>query len=536
MTATLTADAPTRPTPSSSNGRRKALLALARFESIRMLRHPLTIAASLLFLGPWLWGWLSGSANRYPVLPDELITIQLLALPILGGSALIVANLVTLRASRHRVDASYDVLVLPPAWRVGGFLLALLPLAGLSLVLVGVRVGVSAVLPGAAGNADVATLVTPAALTLLLGAAGVLAGVLIRSALIAPLLVLLVLVVEFAAITVAIIDAGWRFLLPVYISEFLAPVPAGVADRPAARHLVYLVGITVLLVTAVLARTRARRSVVAAGLAVGLILGVGGGLAQSRPDPGIAAARATVEDRAASIQSCVRRDDVTYCYFDGFDGFVAGWESVVTSVRKVVPDSATVSGPPLAVRQRTALDEISAQGQAGSVAEDMRTVAGWKAEDAAAGTPEAVRVGTGWGDDRSAAVLASGVAYRLMAGQAHDGGNYLCGARGALLVWLVGRASPTTLAGVRSLDESSTGALVFADYSAMYGISAQDRAAASALALLERPADDKVVVPLVERHWAELTAPDTPLERFGAIFGVPVQPPSEYQGELPCTA
>ncbi|WP_433261799.1 hypothetical protein ACQPWR_20975 [Micromonospora vinacea] len=533
MTATTTLAAPARPTPSSTHGRRRALLALARFESVRMLRHPLTISAALLFLGPWLWGWLSGSANRYPVLPEELITIQLLALPILGGSALVVANLVTLRAHRHNVDASYNVLVLPPAWRVGGFVLALLPLAGLSLLLVGVRVGVSAVLPGAAGRVDVAALLTPAALTLLLGAAGVLSGVLIRSLLIAPLLVLLVLVLEFAAITVTLIGAGWRFLLPVYISEFPVPVPAGVSERPAARHLAYLVGITVLLVAAVLARANARRSVVAAGLAVGLILTVGGGLAQSRPDPGIAAARATVQDRPASIQSCVLRGDVTYCYFDGFGGFVSGWESVVTSVRAVVPDGAAAPGPPLAVRQRTSLDEISSEGQTGSVAEDMRAVAGWKAADAAAGTPEAVRVGTVWGDDRSTAVLAAGVAYRLMAGQAYDGGFSLCGARAALLVWLVGRASPAARAGMRSLDETSTGSLSFTDLSAMYGISAPDRAAAPALELLGRPAAE--VVPLVVRHWTELTAPDTPLERFGVIFGVPVQPPSPDQG-VSCTA
>ncbi len=496
-----------------------------------MLRHPLTIAAALLFLGPWLWGSLSGSANRYPVLPDELITIQLLALPILGGSALIVANLVTLRAHRHHVDASYDVLVLPPAWRVGGFLLALLSLAALTLLLVGIRVGVSAALPGAAGSVDVATLLTPSALTLLLGAIGVLAGVLIRSVLIAPLVVLLVLVLEYAAIIVTLIGTGWRFLFPVYVSEFAAPVPAGVSDRPAARHLVYLVGITVLLVATAVARAHARRSVVAAGLAVGLILTVGGGLAQSRPDPDIAVTRAIVEYRPASIQSCVPRGDVTYCYFDGFDGFVPGWESVVASVRAVVPDSAASSGPPLAVRQRSLAEEISAESS-GSVAEAMQAVAGWKVEDAAAGTPEAVRVDIAWGDDRAAAVLAAGVAYRLMAAKAYDGGNFLCGAGAALLVWLVGRASPTTLAGMRSLDETSTGALVFSDTSGLYGILAPDRAAAPALELLERSPDE--VAPLVERHWAELTAPDTPLERFGAIFGVPIQPLAPDDEALPC--
>lgn len=534
MTATsMVAPAPTRPTPSSTGGRRQALLALARFEAVRMLRHPLTIAAALLFLGRWLWGWLSGSANRYPALPDELIVIQLLALPILGGSALIVANLVTLRAHRHKVDVSYHVLVLPPAWRIGGFLLALLSLAGLSLLLVGVRVGISAMLPGAAGSVDVAALVTPAALVLLLGAVGVLCGVLIRSVLIAPLAVLLVLVLEFVAILPSIIGTGWRFLLPVYTSEFSVPVPAGVSDRPAAGHLAYLIGLIVLLVAAVLARANARRSFVAAGLSVGLILAVGGGLAQSRPDPGMAAARATVEDRPASIQSCVTRADVTYCFFEGFGGFVSGWEEVVTSVRAVVPDSAASSGPPLAVRQRVLLEEIAAVNQTGSIDEDVRTVAAWKAADAAAGTPEAVRVGTAWGDERASAVLAAGVAYRLMAAEAYGGGFSLCGARAALLVWLVGQASPTTLAGMRALDETSWGSLSFSDMSAMFGISAPDRAAAPALALLERPSDE--VAPLVERHWAELTARDTPLERFGAIFGVPVQPLSPEDGERLCT-
>ncbi|MFF0153749.1 hypothetical protein [Micromonospora sp. NPDC005203] len=531
MTATMTVATSARPTPSSTPGRRRALLALARFESVRMLRHPLTVAAALLFLSPRLWGWLSGSVNRYPVLPDELITIQLLALPVLGGSALIVANLATLRAHRHKVDASYDVLVLPPAWRVGGFLLALLPLAALSLLLVGVQVVAAAVLPGSAGSVDVATLLTPAALTLLLGAVGVLSGVLVRSALIAPLLVLLVLVLEFLVITPTIVESGWRFLLPVYVSEFTVPVPAGVSDRPAARHLVYLVGITVLLAAAVLARANARRQVVAAGLGVGLILAVGGGLTQSRPDPGLAAARATVEDRAASIQSCEIRGDVTYCFFDGFGGFVPGWDAVVTSVRAVVPASAASSGPPLAVRQRTSLDAITAAGWTGSVAEDRRMVASWKVEDAAAGTPEAVHVGTAWGDDRAAAALAAEVAYRLMAAQAYDGGNFLCGARAALLVWLVGRASPTTLAGMRSLDETSTGALSFSDMSSNYGILAPDRAAAPALELLERQSE---VAPLVERHWAELTAPDTPLERFGAIFGVPIQPLAPDDDTLAC--
>ncbi|MCG5468993.1 hypothetical protein LADH09A_002894 [Micromonospora sp. LAH09] len=533
MTATSTlAPAPARPTPSSTDGRRQALLALARFEAFRMLRHPLTIAAALLFLGPWLWGWLSGSANRYPVLSDELIVIQLLALPILGGSALIVANLVTLRAHRHKVDASYDVLVLPPAWRLGGFLLALLSLAGVSLLLVGVRVGVSALLPGAVGSVDVATLVTPAALVLLLGAVGVFCGVLIRSVLVAPLAVLLVLVLELVATMPSIIGTGWRFLLPVYASEFPVPVPASVSDRPAARHLAYLVGLTVLLVAAVLARAAARRSFVAAALSVGLILAVGGGLTQSWPDPGMAAARATVEDRPASIQSCVTRADVTYCFFDGFGGFVSGWDEVVTSVRAVVPDSAASSGPPLAVRQRVPLEEISAY-QTGSIAEAVRTVAAWKTADAAAGTPEAVRVGTEWGDARASAVLAAGVAYRLMAGEAFDGGFSLCGARAALLVWLVGQASPTTLAGMRSLDETSMGALSFSDVSTLFGISAPDRAAAPALALLKRPSAE--VPPLVERHWAELTARDTPLERFGAIFGVPVQPLSPEEGEGLCT-
>ncbi|MEK8104350.1 hypothetical protein NKG94_02815 [Micromonospora sp. M12] len=67
-----------------------------------------------------------------------------------------------------------------------------------------------------------------------------------------------------------------------------------------------------------------------------------------------------MEDRPASIQSCEIRGDVTYCFFEGFGGFVPGWDAVVTSVRAVVPASAASSVPPLAVRQRTSFDAITA--------------------------------------------------------------------------------------------------------------------------------------------------------------------------------
>jgi hypothetical protein len=56
----------------------------------------------------------------------DVVTLQMAVMLVLGGAALVVANLAVLRDRRHRTDAVSDILVLPASWRTGAFLLAVL--------------------------------------------------------------------------------------------------------------------------------------------------------------------------------------------------------------------------------------------------------------------------------------------------------------------------------------------------------------------------------------------------------------------------
>lgn len=513
-----------RRTPATTG--RRAMFALARVESVRMLRHPVTIGAALLFLAPWAYGWVAGTPDRFPVLHDEAVTAQFLGLVVLGGGALIAANLAALRAHRHHTDPLYDVLVLPAVWRTGALLLALAPLTGVAALLVGVRVGVPALLPGAAGRPDPVELVTTPAVVLLFGTLGVLLARLVRSAVVAPLAALGGVVFAFAGSVGVAGGAAWRLLLPVVFPELPITLPGDLAGRPAAQHLGYLAGLVLLLAVAALIRSGAggRRITIAAGLAVALTAGFGA--AQYLTDDGVRPARITATDDPASMQTCRVRNGVTYCAFPDFTSWVEGWDEVLRGVRRAVPDSVP-TGPPVAVRQRVRAKDYPVGGSVSSGEQEQARIRAWLRADAAAGTPEAVTVGTSWGDGPSEAAFAGAVAYRLITGRAADGGHSICGARGALLVWLVGQATPRTAAGLRALDARSSGGLPMETGEMLGGVSVPDADAAAGLALLDKPADEATA--LIRRHWTELAAADIGADRFASLVGVPaaVQPPVE---------
>ena len=528
MTAVL-ADPPVA--ASMTGAPQRAMLALARVESIRMLRHPVSIAAALLFLGPWIYDQMSGGANRYPVPTDTAISMQIFGLLLFGGAAMVTANLGVLRAHRHRTDRLYDVLVLSASWRTGGFLLALLPYGAVVGVLVGIVVGRAALQPGAAGLPDPAEVLTTPALAILLGAFGVLLARLVRSAVVAPLAILAVAVVSLAAAMLAALDeARWHLLLPVVFPDLPFAVPAELSARPSWRHLAYLVGIVALLVVAALTRAGARgRRIVVALVAAAAVTVTGGGT-QFVSDDAVRQARIAVTADPAPRQTCQVRNGVTYCAFDDFAPWIAGWDEVVQGVLGLVPATAR-TGPPLAVRQRVWAYGYPAGDWTSSLAAETARVTRWAEADAAAGTPEAVTTDTAWGSARDEAALAGAVAYRLLAGHAVRDEWSICGARGAILVWLAGQATARSGDGLRELDRSSSGALPFGIGFNTH-ITVPDRDAAPGLALLERPRDE--VTRAVAEHWSELAAPHTPVERVGELFGVPVSPPVPAEERQRC--
>ncbi|GAA2646587.1 ABC transporter [Dactylosporangium fulvum] len=498
---------------------RRAMLALARVELIRMLRHPVSIAAALLFMGPWLYGQVSGGASRYPVPTDTAVTVQIFGLLLFGGAAMVVANLGVLRAHRHRTDRLYDVLVLPAPWRTGAFLLALLPYGAVVGLLVGIVVGRAALRPGAAGLPHPAEVLTTPVLAVLLGAFGVLLARLVRSAVAAPLAILMVAVASLATMAVVFIEARWRFLLPVVFPDLPFAVPAELSTRPAWRHLMYLAGIVALLAVAALARSGARGRRVVVALVAAAAVTVAGGVAQFVPDDAARRARIAATADPAPMQTCRVRNGVTYCAFGDFTPWIAGWDEVVQGVFALVPATAR-TGPPPAVRQRVWADGYQVNGSASSAAEETARLTRWAEADAAAGTPEAVTTSTVWGSPRDEAVLAAAVAYRLIAGRAIRDEWLICGARGTILVWLAGQATARSGDGIRELDRYSWGALSFTNVGFNTGISVPDRDAAPGLTLLERSRDE--VARTVAEHWSELVAPQTPVERVGELFGVPV--------------
>lgn len=507
----------TAPATAESRG---ATFALARFESVRLARHPLVIAAAVLFLGPWLF-FLAAGDDRYPTLRDDAMELQFLVLILFGSAVLVAANLTALRAHRHHTEELFGILTLSRARRTGGLLLALLPAAGLVTVLLLLRIGVSAALPGAVTRPHWAEVLVSPVLVLLLGALGVLLATLVRSVVVAPLGVLAILVLTGIGGTASEPSRTIMALLPLQVRYPPHALPAELIDRPSAGHLLYLVGITALAVVGALMRAGVRPYLVA-GLAVAAI--AGGVAVQVPANADVVRARAAAVDDPTRLHTCRVVDGATYCAFHGFTPWIDSWADVARAVRVPMPQAA---GPALAVRQRIPTD--NAWLGSTSTLEDRQAAADVRRRnDSAAGLPDAVPVSTEW-EPRNAAAFAAAVAYRLISGVSADTvDGVVCGSRGALVVWLVGQVGGRVADGLREADETSWGSLTLMDPTLnALQVSVPDADAASGLVLLTKPAAE--ATELVRKHWAELTDPGAGADRFAALLGLPAapQPPAE---------
>jgi hypothetical protein len=299
--------------------------------------------------------------------------------------------------------------------------------------------------------------------------------------------------------------------------------------RPAGPHLAYLAGLAALVAVAALLRSgaRTRRLVIAAGVA--LMVTVAGGIAQTTsPSKSVVRARTAAMQHPSHGQTCRQLGQVRYCAFPDFAPWISGWDAEVRGVLRRVP--AAVAQRSLTVRQRI----LIGQGDAMPDPSDA-----WRADDLAAGTPNAVTVDTRWGDSRSAAMLAGLVAARLVSGDQRVAGGDdqggsppVCGARGALVGWLTGQASAKSSTGLRLLAADQGPGLHLDPAGPASGIHLPERELALGLALLDRPAD--AIGAQVLRSWDELTAARTSIERAAEIFGVPAPPragaPSDSRG------
>ncbi|MFE2292170.1 ABC transporter permease [Streptomyces sp. NPDC059452] len=502
---------------------------LARAEAVRLLRHPAVLAAFALYLVQWAYAGYSGD-DRYPVLHDEDRYTQLSLLLIAAGT-LLAANLAALRSYRHGTDAMFDLLVLPPWRRTWAQLLALLPVAALSAVLAGARIGYAAAQDAAVGTPSVVELATGPLVVLLAGAIGVFMARVVRSVVAAPLTLAALGIVTVAGALQPTSGIRWWGLVGIE-DETVPPLPTALLHRPASWHLLYLAALLILVAAVTVLRAGGRSTAFRATAGVALLAVLGTGFTQQRglPDE-VREARTAAENAPSSQQVCVERDDIGYCAFPEFRDRSRQWAEVTSGVLRRVPQAAREER--YVVRQHVFLSTVDT-----GVVPPL-PVARWEADDRAAGTPGAVPVGTDWGTHSDLAGdhmlgFAGSFAHRVVTGEAPADAHSqaVCHARGAITLWLAVQATDGTRAAYDSLAARSFGGLSLNAFDAVTGLSISAREQDLVRTLLTRP--DADVGAQVKQSWTELTAPDTTTDEAAAILGVPAPPPAREGEEGRC--
>ncbi|MEU5395620.1 ABC transporter permease [Streptomyces tibetensis] len=483
----------------------KAVLALALFESRRLLTRIPVLLAFAVYLGWTVWG--AGKAwGDYPALQDADRATQ--SAPMLVGFAVLLSvNQAALRSRRHGTERHFAVLVLPQWRRTAAHALSVVAAALLTAVCVAGQFGREALRPAAIGHGSVSELLVGPLTVLLFGTAGLLLAGLVRSAIAAPLLVVfgLFLFAFFWGTS----DDATRWLLPAVVEASSNTLPSDLMGRPAAWHALYLAGLALSLGLVAVLVAGGRKPVVMAGAAGALAMTLVGGVAQSAGEsPELVKARERATLHPEQVQTCLRRDGSTYCAFPEWGPRVADWAGVVDRVRSLAGGSAHEQD--LVVRQRI----------------DARYGLSGDAALTPLERPHEVTVGTQWGGNRvpEFAAAAAGV---LIAGD-EKAANSICDGRIVPLMWLAVGWESDPLDALRRvrLDDSVTGsAYVLQPTHGLYMTEAQTEVLR---ALLDLPRDEAGA--RVKDHWGELTAPKVTAARAAELLDLPAP-----EGEDKCS-
>ncbi|MEV8513608.1 hypothetical protein [Dactylosporangium sp. NPDC051484] len=515
MTTTVSPP-PTTGGPTIRSSATAAVLTLARAESWRLLEHPVILVALLLTVAPWVYEWLSGGlASRYPVMHDEDRFVQVPMLLFAAG-ALLAANLAALRVQRHNMVAFYSVQLTTTAQRTVAHLLSLLSLGSLAGGVVTLRLVWLATAPGAIGSVRILEAITAPLVILLAGVLGLFLARLTTALVAAPLVI-----VGLAMLTLAgAVGSRWiRWVgLIAFEDETVASLPPDLMYRPVVWHLVYLAALLVVLALVTVALSGARWSLTAPGAVVAAVAVAVAGAAQTAAVPhDIVTARSEAATRPARAQVCRDVDRVTFCAFAPYEARSEQWAAVTRGVLRWAPEP--VANARYAVRQRIFFDSPGEMS-------DPVPVADWRADDAAAGTPESVPVSTTWGDREGYSQVqmiqfSAAFANRTATGSTaaiYDNAP-ICGARGLLILWLGAQATPETeQAYRRSIANSYGGSIVMPVLTSGSGPSFPRETADLVKALLGRPVDE--VGTQVRQHWQQLADPATGLVEGARLLGV----------------
>ncbi|MEW2462939.1 ABC transporter permease [Streptomyces sp. DT199] len=473
----------------------KAVLALALFESRRLLTRIPVLLAFAVYLGWTVWR--AGKAwGDYPALQDADRATQ--SAPMLVGLAVLLSvNQAALRSRRHDTERHFAVLLLPHWCRTVAHALSVVAAALVTAVCVAGQFGSEALRPGAIGQGSVGELLVGPLTVLLFGLTGLLVAGLVRTPLAAPLLVVLFL---FLFLFFSGLDYGSRWLLPAVEEATSNTLPSDLMGRPAAWHALYLAGLALFLGLVAVLVAGGRKPAVLAGTAAALAMTLVGGVVQSGGDsPQLVKARERATLHPEQVQSCVRRDGSTYCVFPEWGPRVADWAAVVDRVRSLAGGDAHEQA--VVVRQRVeARYGLSGDGALTPLER-----------------PHEVTVGTQWGGNRVPEFSAA-VAGVLIAGD-EKAATSICDARVIPLMWLAVGWESDPLDALRRvrLDDSITGsAMVLQPTEGLSMTAAQTEVLRALLDLPRGEAGARV-----KDRWRELTAPKVTAARAAELLDLP---------------
>jgi hypothetical protein len=554
-----------------------AVLALARQEGRRLVRHPIFVVGVLLSVAAFEFAtWLEA-----PVLhrDDVLTSGSLLAL---AGATFLAANLGALRTRRLGTEELFGSTPTDPAARTLGHLVSVAWAAAAALLVAVVEV--ATLLPfDPVGVPSILELLMGPLIVALFGVLGIGVARWLPSVATAP-----VALVALGGIQLYLLtqlpggndqQSRTRWLapwVPLSSGGLGGEPPPELVIRPIGWHLLYLAGLAVTFGAMALARheVRGRRmAALAAGFAVVVLAGA---VQTLPPDPARQDAFLQMALRPEAFQVCETRGAVRYCAYPAYAPWIDRWEMPIGSVLGLVPATAR---PEVEVRQtfsntysshlpegsgRRLDEQRSLKAQAGSVVLTPGTrwgrnqkegdhelglaivVASWSVglprtpadvELTAGDVRRLVRqVSRGEREDYRARLLSEGYGQCSLLGQA----------RAVVALWLAGQATPGTERALRTVVTREgmdfvdfgggvdwTGPQLYTVSDYVYPVSSgvfltwPRDAAHYAVQLLDRPSSE--VAAIVSSAWKELVDPGARMDEAVRLLELRPYPTLEQQ-------